>query len=183
MRNYELVFIPKLSFNYAWQKMQSVFPNKTPKIHHSTFKSFSQLNEKWNKNELFGLIFIDDDNDGKTSNINQDLNSNYLNLLFSPHFQSLPNVVLIEYKKQYHVVNYEQTNIFNLLDFQNQIQKEGIECLGFVPQHLQEVLNNFENEQYSYGFNCVIYQFDDTWTDSEVHEYAILLKNIILNNK
>lgn len=175
MRNLENIPIPKLSSEYAWQKMQSVFPNKTPKIHYNIFKSFSQLEKKWNQEELVNLIFID--NDGKLPNYPK-LNLHHLKLLFSPHFQSLPNITLVEYQNKYYVVNDEQTNLFGILDFQDDIEENNIE-LGFVPKHFQEVLNNFKNEQYAYGWNCVIYQFDDSWKDSEVHEYTILLKNIL----
>ena len=69
--------------------------------------------------------------------------------------------------------------MFGILDFQDDIEENNIE-LGFIPKHFQEVLDNFENAQHEYGFNCVIYQFDDSWKDSEVHEYTILLKNILL---
>lgn len=176
MRNLENIPIPKLSSEYTWEKMQSVFPNKTPKIHYNIFKAFSQLQKKWDQEELFNLIFID--NDGKLPNYPK-LNLHHLKLLFSPHFQSLPNIILVEYQNEYYVVNDEQTNLFGILDFQDDIKENNIE-LGFVPKHLQKVLDNFENEQYKYGWNCVIYQFDDTWKDSEVHEYTILLKNILL---
>ena len=177
MRNLEYILIPKIPSEYAWQKMQSVFPNKAPKIHYNIFKAFSQLQKKWDKNELANLIFID--NDGKLPEEAPELNVNHLKMLFSSHFQSSPNIILVEHQNMYYVVNNEQTDVFSILDFQSKIKENNIE-LGFIPKQLQEVLDNFENEQHTYGWNCVIYQFDDTWKDSEVHEYTILLKNILL---
>jgi hypothetical protein len=36
------------------------------------------------------------------------------------------------------------------------------------------------NPNDGYGFNCTIYQFNDSWSDSEVEEYMILLKNMVV---
>lgn len=55
MRNLEYILIPKIPSEYAWQKMQSVFPNKAPKIHYNIFKAFSQLEKKWVCNSFIKL--------------------------------------------------------------------------------------------------------------------------------
>ena len=191
---YQTVIYPKVPIEMVLDK-QSLFKNKLFTI-TKEFKIIHELHE------MLGAL----DGYGKLTNStfvsNSDLISEYpydivdlnvLSLMLSKQHDFISDVVMVAYQGNYHVLNNENCNLFPILKMFLS-EKEGYpskpSCSFMNPMQQSDkltsprLLNLFKDVQSNphdgYGFNCTIYQFNDGWTDSEIEEYMILLKNMVV---
>lgn len=191
---YQTFIYPKVPIEMVLDK-QSLFKNKALTI-TKEFKTIQTLHE------MLGAL----DGHGKLTNSNfvshtnlistypyDIVDLNVLSLMVSKQHDFIPNVVIAVHQGNYHVLNNENCNLFPILQMFLSGQEDGLRqpsCSFMNPMQQSDkltsprLLNLFKDVQSNphdgYGFNCTIYQFNDSWTDSEIEEYMILLKNMVL---
>lgn len=191
---YQTFIYPKVPIEMVLDK-QSLFKNKALTI-TKEFKTIQTLHE------MLGAL----DGHGKLTNSNFVSNSglisgypydivdlNVLSLMVSKQHNFIPDVVIAVHQGNYHVLNNEKCNLFPILKMFLSGEEDGLRqpsCSFMNPMQQSDklisprLLNLFKDVQSNphdgYGFNCTIYQFNDGWTDSEIEEYMILLKNMVV---
>ena len=191
---YQTFIYPKVPIEMVLDK-QSLFKNKALTI-TKEFKPIQTLHE------MLGAL----DGHGKLTNSNFVSNSglisgypydivdlNVLSLMVSKQHNFIPDVVIAVHQGNYHVLNNEKCNLFPILKMFLSGEEDGLRqpsCSFMNPMQQSDklisprLLNLFKDVQSNphdgYGFNCTIYQFNDGWTDSEIEEYMILLKNMVV---
>ena len=191
---YQTIIYPKVPIEMVLDK-QSLFKKKLFTI-TKEFKTIHELHE------MLGAL----DGHGKLTNSNFVSNSglisgypydivdlNVLSLMLSKQNDFIPDVVMVVHQGNYHVLNNEKCNLFPILKMFLS-EKEGYprqpSCSLMNPMQQSDKLTSPRllnlckdvqaNPDDGYGFNCAIYQFNDSWTDSEIEEYMILLKNMVV---
>lgn len=194
---YQTVLYPKVPIEMVLDK-QSLFKNKALTI-TKEFKTIQTLHE------MLGAL----DGHGKLTNStfvsNSNLISEYpydivdlnmLSLMLSKQHDFIADVVMVVHQGNYHVLNNEKCNLFPILKMflngkENELEYSSKPSCSFMnpmqqsdkltsPRLLNLCKDVQENPHDGYGFNCTIYQFNDSWLDSEVEEYMILLKNMVV---
>ena len=192
---YQTIIYPKVPIEMVLDK-QSLFKNKLFMI-QKEFKTIHTLHEMLGALDSHGKLTnsVFASNNGLISEYPYDIvDLNVLSLLVSKQYDFIPDVIIVEYQGHYHVLNNEKCNLFpilqmflnkkeNSLDYPSQLS-----CSFMNPMQQSDKLTSPRllnlckdvqaNPHDGYGFNCTIYQFNDSWTDSEVEEYMILLKNM-----
>lgn len=190
--DYQTVIYPKVPIEMVLDK-QSLFKNKALTV-TKEFKTIQTLHEMLGALDGHGKLtnsnFVS--NSGRISEYPYDIvDLNVLSLMVSKQHDFIPDVVIAVHQGNYHVLNNEKCNLFPILKMFLSEKEDGLRqpsCSFMNPMQQSDKLTSprllnlckdvQSNPHDGYGFNCTIYQFNDSWSDSEVEEYIILLKNM-----
>ena len=191
---YQTFIYPKVPIEMVMDK-QSLFKNKALTV-KKEFKTIQTLHEMLGALDGHGKLtnstFVS--NSGRISAYPYDIvDLNVLILMVSKQHDFIPDVVIAVHQGNYHVLNNEKCNLFPILKMFLSGKEDGLRqpsCSFMNPMQQSDKLTSPRllnlckdvqaNPNDGYGFNCTIYQFNDSWSDSEVEEYMILLKNMVV---
>lgn len=191
---YQTFIYPKVPIEMVLDK-QSLFKNKALTV-TKEFKTIQTLHEMLGALDGHGKLtnsnFVT--NSGRISDYPYDIvDLNVLSLMVSKQYDFIPDVVIAVHQGNYHVLNNEKCNLFPILKMFLSGKEDGLRqpsCSFMNPMQQSDKLTSprllnlckdvLSNPHDGYGFNCTIYQFNDSWSDSEVEEYMILLKNMVV---
>lgn len=194
---YQTFIYPKVPIEMVLDK-QNLFKNKLFTI-TKEFKTIQTLHEMLAALDGHGKLtnsnFVS--NSGLISGYPYDIvDLNVLSLMLSKQNDFISDVVMVIHQGNYHVLNNEKCNLFPILKMflngkENELEYSNKPSCSFMnpmqqsdkltsPRLLNLCKDVQANPNNGYGFNCTIYQFNDSWTDSEAEEYMILLKNMVV---